>query len=280
MRNRPNINWDQLEEHVIITCKLRPSPRKDVYGNEIYNQSASVQRLRPLIGYAFDPDNDQTFSITGAAVAVEDSQSTYYFEDQGDGRYLWDSADLIITSGNRYRLEVVLPDSRKVHSEIIMPELYLKYDPDTLWISPDSITVWSHEQWVIEPVEVEGPHFKHIIKYGVTPGAILAEPIGLERYVDNITEHLWYKIETTDSTISIYTATDSMALFRSDFTPVRFIMHYRVDHKALQDLYYIRWDDEWPVENLEDVSNVEGAYGIFTAARYRLEREYVVALKP
>ncbi len=39
------------------------------------------------------------------------------------------------------------------------------------------------------------------------------------------------------------------------------------------------WDGRWLIENLEEISNIEGAYGIFTSFKYRIDKTYILAVK-
>ncbi|UCH10651.1 MAG: hypothetical protein JSU61_01800, partial [Fidelibacterota bacterium] len=87
--------------------------------------------------------------------------------------------------------------------------------------------------------------------------------------------------EQTDSTIIIYTAVESPTWFRNHFECVT--IHDRllsVRHNLDRTLDEMAWDDIWPIEDLAEVSNVDGAYGIFTAHQYTLEYTFVLALKP
>lgn len=278
----PMIDWDRLEQHTFVTGNLITHQRYcDNNDDDCINwQEIIVQQLRPLVGLAFDPEDDQFYGISKAEVTVSDSDSTYQFIDNGYGGYFWEGTEQFAVPGRTYLLEITLSDGHYIHSEIVAPKTFIDESVDTIWISPDSITVW-HTEWASHPVIAEGPHYGYPLEYEVTEDSDLNIPLGEGNYeAIYTTDRLWYKIVRSGSHLWIYTATDSPTAFRQTFSPVPFTLTLWAEHETAQNLNYIKWDDEWPVENLEELSNVEGAYGIFTAENHRLEREYVVALKP
>jgi hypothetical protein len=280
----PAIEWDKMDEYVLVTGMLQTYPCSQ---DKVFCWGIHVQRMRPLVGYVFDPDDDQTFFISGAQVTVSDSDSTYVFgEEEPVKNYVWRGDESFVRHGRWYRLEVVLPDGNLVTSEIYSPKIYLDEGADTVWIQPDSITTWSSEPWSHMPIATEGPHYKHMIKYRLTPESYAQNYVlHWELYWINgypfISEYLFRRIELTDSTIAIYTAVKSPAWFRDQFETITIQDHFGiVRHNLARELHEMSLDDNWPVEHLEEVSNVDGAYGIFTADNYGLAPTFVLALKP
>jgi hypothetical protein len=221
-------------------------------------------------------------------VTVSDSDSTYIFLDKGDGRYEWRRVANFVRYGRWCRLEILLTGGQFIYSEIITPKIWFEEGADTIWIDPDSITAWSAENAVSVPTAVEGPHVSHTITYRGTPGACidLHASSGWRKWPSSHSPYsvvgLYRRIEKTDSTIIIYTAVESPLLFRHQFVIVSNLeRHWEVYHRLHRELELMnRDDDPWPVENLEEVSNVEGAYGIFTGAHHYPDNSYVIALKP
>lgn len=283
----PELDLDKLDDSYIIMCKLEWYNRDGKFV-----QNVLVQRIRYLVDYVFNPDKDQTFGVVDAQVKISGPDSIFHFEDMGYGVYEFSRAETTnpFRYGERYALSVVFPSGNEANSEIVTPMIYFQPQKDTLWIQPDSITDWYYPEWGGKyPLTVAGPNFRDTITFDTSPGALLDRPRP-ERYetrsfFNNLSEyhsdHLWVNIDTTSSLIIISTASDSPSVFISEFEPteVSFII-LSVAHKSERDYENLYWDDTWPVENLEEVSNINGAYGIFTSSSYvDYNKQYILAVK-
>lgn len=275
----PEVNWNKLESYTLVTCELYPYKRSE----EIFRQEVIIQQLRPLVGYAFDPDRDRSFGIPGAQVSISDSNSIYPFSDVGTGLYIWeDEEENLVNAGSWYRLEITLPDGRFAFAETIYPIINFSYDPDTIWVYPDSVLEWSNSPGETRPVAVEGEQFMHVIRFNLPSGTMLSWPrkypygpgLGINA------PHLWIYFDITDSSLTLRSVTDSLSILDAIFVPYNASISFSAQNQWDYYLGEMRKERTWPVETLESFSNVEGAYGIFTTFGYHLRREYVVALKP
>lgn len=280
----PELNLDKLEEVNFVTCNLSMRP----FNNQNFNQQVFVQRIRYLVDFAFNPDIDQTFGIEGTQVKIFSSDSMFQFEDIGYGIYQYSRGETInpFKSGERYTLQVTFPNGKEAIAEIVTPMIHFEPEQDTIWIQPDSIASWYYIRGGEYPLTVDGYSHQHTIYLDITEGSRLDRPSPNtyeewhSLYIPQlISPHLWMKMDTTATSITISTASDSPKVFLSEFETREIWLSFSAQHKASTDLKNMEWDDNWPIENLEEISNIEGSYGLFTANDYYIEKSYILALK-
>ncbi len=268
----PTINWDTEDEYILVTCKLSTYQTSDE--DPRYSQFVIVQKVIPMISYAFDKSSDQTFGITGAEVSITVNDSVINFEDQENGKYLWEGSKPFMEYGSHCSLNVVLEDGGMICSELYSPNISFESESDTIWFKPDSIIKWAGTI----PEKVLGENYYHDIKYSIPENNYLSSPNAYYGYNDTFTYRLWRKFSITDSTIFIYTATDSLHLFGSNFTEKEITIRYYLEHSYEKNYDYI-FDDEgenWPIENIEDISNVDGSFGVFTTGNLVIKKTYIL----
>jgi len=275
----PAVNWEKLDQYVIVQCKLRLGLYYHEPGQIADEQHLILHRLRPLVGVAFDTGGYNLEGLTGANVQVSGDSTLMIFQDMGMGRYFWSGDSQLVFPGGNYRLDIVLPDGRQIYSEIVAPGLTRWEGADTIWVEPDSITAWdtgpNHY-----PVEVNGPGYSHQILYGITPGSELVFNSALGGYHEDILRNdLWFDFVVNDSAVQILTATAFPSTYMANFLPVELTFGISVRHQGEYNLDFALWDDPWPIENLPELSNVTGAYGFFTTDRFSSRDTCVVALR-
>ncbi len=266
----------KLDEVNFVTCNLsmRPIPNKN------FNQRVFVQRIRYLIDFAFNPDEKQTFGIEGAQVKIFGPDSIYHFEDIDYGIYQYSREDTIcpFRYGERYKLQVIFPNGKEATAETVTPMIYFEPAKDTIWIKPDSITSWYYPEWGGRyPLTMIGPHFSDTVKFNIPEGSVLYSPYP-NLFTDGDrwnTESFWVEKDTTSTSIIFYTASDSPSVL----VDREVSMFINIFHKSKINLRNMLWDDIWPIENLEEISNIEDAYGIFTADGYYIDKSYILAVK-
>jgi hypothetical protein len=279
----PELDWHRLEEYVFVECRLstNESPHIDEQNRE-YWQSVGIYRLRPQVAFVFDPDQDNSSGISGAAVRIQAQDTSYVFTDVGDGEYRWYGSEQFVVRGESYELHITLPDGHQLYAETIAPQIYFTDESDTIRVWPDSITTWSTPPWASpQPIGVAGPHYYHELHFRLTPGVKLVWPRAKGRFEEDWYTGIWHKIDWIDSTVYIYTATDSLSRFLEKFTEADTLPKLRI---WFYGQHQVEWDfdhtpDNGAVPNLEEISNIEGGYGSFYVHGFSVHKSFVLALR-
>lgn len=132
---------------------------------------------------------------------------------------------------------------------------------------------------------VQGPHFRDTVHFEVSEGATGGGYHTYSRYepadaaIGLYTRHrLFVRADNVESSWIIRTAVDSPSVFMSQFEPESLSLRFGAHLPSSKDLDDMMVGDFWPVENLKEISNIEGAYGIFTSYGASVERSFVFAV--
>ncbi len=276
----PELNPDKLHEYRFILCTLNMTPGRYGIPEQNFVQQVSVQKVRYLIDLVFNPDKEQTFGVNDAEVSIIGPDSTFHFKNIGNGLYEYARQDTItpFRYGAQYSLKVIFPDGTEAVSTITTPMIYFEPKKDTIRVQPDSVTSWTYPpEGGRYPLTYTGAHFSDTIFFRITEGSVLNSPapsIFLSGHSWN-TESFWVAMDTTAESLIFRTAADKPG----DFVNRKVIGSYMVFHQGFIDYNNMTRDDSWPIENLEEISNINGAFGIFTAPPYDINKQYILALK-
>jgi len=122
---------------------------------------------------------------------------------------------------------------------------------------------------------MEGSHVSDTLNFNVSNGSLLdyVPNSFIQGHVWN-KESFWVEVDTTSTSLIFRTAAD----FPSAIIDREEILSIYVRHYVEYNQQFLV-DDMWPIENLEELSNIEGAFGIFTSDIYRTEKIFTLAIK-
>ncbi len=274
----PEIDYEKLDDNYFISCTLPFTDTTDT--GEIYDTAidASINRLRYLVEYAFAEEDDRLFGVVGAHVTITGNEVEYNLKNshRGGFTYTFQGADETIKPDQDYTLNIRFAD-KSFTSQLHTPKVTLE-PKDTIWIYPDSILSWSipeYHWYPKTPLTVSNEFsFKDTIRYTIPEYPDLKGYGPSPHYYDHdfgypsgILEHLWIKIDTTNSSLIISTACDSPSVFLKEFVQVTTKLEFGCSHKYSDHYEYFTNTEEYGIlDNLEDYSNIsgEGGYGLFS----------------
>jgi len=217
--------------------------------------------MESLIELGFKPRVD--FGVEGAEVKITHDDSVFRFMDIGCGVYRYiNTGDNPFVRGKKYKLDVLFPDGTRAYSETIIPYIELE-ERDTLYILPDSVVRWYTFSWgQTEPDEIAYTGQADSIRFRIPDDCNLNIDLNPQTWEIGKHKVFLYAIARTGY-ICISAACDSPSVVESlrGYVEVDVYVYLRSMYEEYAN--DMETDDFWPIEDIEEKSNVRGAYGLF-----------------
>jgi len=268
----PIVNESRFRDEYFVLCILN----EDVIGDTVFSR-AYIQRFQYLFSFKGDSAD---FPVAGATVNVVVDSDTISFSDDGYGNYSYKAprSSNPFTDGKRCVLTVALPGGKFAYGETFIPEITLE-ERDTLRIFPDSITVWTYLGGGIRiPSQIDKSGRWDSLQCEVKgAGELMISGMG-NWLVSDSGDTIYFLPEIKDGFVYFIFASPRP----SHFLGYTDVLVYNISlgvHQKFQDYVEMLYtDDYWPIEEIEKMSNVEGAYGFFYGNDFGYKKEYKIRL--
>lgn len=283
--NNPVIDRDKFADYYLVEAEIRTF---DYPYLEKYEEYLTIKKMRYLVDLAFDREDSVNFGAENCEVSLSYDDSSYQFEDRGKGLYAlpMNYPQQNITYGKEYRLDITFEDGSKAYSVITTPKITFPEAKDTIFVSPDSVLEWTYEPWgARSPFTVTSINYQDTIRMQLGDETILFSPGTTSffgprfEFQEDTSNYIWFTYRLVNDCLLISSATASPARFAQEH-PIEIIdIEFEIKHSAYDNLNFFDHDDDWPIKNIAEISNINGAYGIFTAGRYRTTKKYIIKVR-
>jgi hypothetical protein len=283
--DNPVIDRDKFADYYLVVAEI------DSFTNpnwDKYEQFINIKKMRYLIDLAFDREDSVNFGAENCEVSLSYDDSSYQFEDRGNGLYALplNYPQQNFTFGKEYRLDITFEDGSHAYSVITTPKITFPEVKDTIYVAPDSVLEWTYVPWGSpDPLTVNSMNFHDSIRIQLTEEGFLKYP-GTEisfiyHYIfqDDTANTLWLNYRLKNDCLLISSATASPTRFTQKHPIDTINIEFSVEHSAYKNLSILSTDDFWPIKNIVDISNITGAYGIFTSGSYNISKKFILKVK-
>lgn len=281
----PVVDRDKFGDYYLVVAEI------DSFTNpnwDKYEQFIKIKKMRYLVDLAFDREDSVNFGAENCEVSLSYDDSSYQFKDQGNGLYALtlNYPQQNFTFGKEYRLDITFEDGSHAYSVITTPKITFLEVKDTIYVAPDSVLEWTYVSWGSPyPLTVSSTSFQDSIRIRLTEDGFLISPNTemslVYQYIfqNDTANSLWLTYRLKDEHLIILSATASPARFAQKHPIDTINIEFSVEHSAYENLGILSTDDFWPIKNIAEISNITGAYGIFTSGRYNISKKFILKVK-
>jgi len=271
--NEPVIDTGKLESAYIVLCHLE-SPDSEMvafFPEHTLETFVYIQRLKYIFTLASEGQFEGS-PVEGADARIVSGGDTIVFHDDGLGyyRYKCRAIDSPFKAGEKYRLLVRFPDGREAVGETTIPDIKPE-DKDTLYVFPDSVVKWSDIY----------PKFPEVVVYNGKCDSVRFDTIGNGK--PNVSmmflesqDSLEVAGYIKDNYVCVHLLSGHPSELVKQGKPILVEVYYEIV-SPLEEYYRMFFtDDFWPIEEIEEISNIRGAYGIFCSSPVYYRKTYIV----
>ena len=282
--DNPVIDREKFVDYYLVVAVIDSFTNPNL---EKYEEYISIKKMRSLVDLAFNREDSINFGAENCKVSLSYDDSSYQFEDRGDGIYALplNYPQQNFTYGKEYRLDITFEDGSKAYSVITTPKITFPDDKDTIYISPDSVLEWHYEWGAPSPLKVTSTNYQDTIRIQLADGTILNSPNTTisfnERFEFQIdtSNYIWFTYRLVNDYLLISSATASPARFTQEHPIEAINIEFHAEHSAYKNLRILNLEDIWPIKNIAEISNITGAYGVFTSSAWGTNKRYIIKVR-
>jgi len=282
--DNPVIDRDKFADYYLVVAVIDSFTNPNL---EKYEEYISIKKMRYLVDLAFDQKDSVHFGAENCEVSLSYDNSSYLFEDRGDGIYALplNYPQQNFTFGKEYRLDITLEDGSKAYSVITTPKITFPDRKDTIYVSPDSVLEWHYEWGARSPFTVTSKNYQDTIRIQLGEETIFNSPNTTisfnERFEfqEDTSNYIWFTYRLVNDCLLISSATASPIRFAQEHPIETINIEFGTEHSAYKNLRILYLQDIWPIKNIAEISNITGAYGIFTSRGCGISKKFILKVK-
>jgi hypothetical protein len=282
--DNPVIDRDKFGDHYLVVAVIDSFTNPNL---EKYEEYISIKKMRYLVDLAFNREDSVDFGAENCEVSLSYDDSSYQFENRGNGLYALplNYPQQNFTFGKEYRLDITFEDGSKANSVITTPKITFLDDKDTIYIAPDSVLEWHYEWGARSPFTVTSINYQDTIRIQLGDETIFNSPNTTisfnERFEfqEDTSNYIWFTYRLVNDCLLISSATASPSRFAQEHPIETINLEFSAQHFAYENLHILYLQDIWPIKNIAEISNINGAYGIFTSGSYYISKKFILKVK-
>jgi len=282
--DNPVVERDKFADYYLVVAVIDSFTNPNL---EKYEEYISIKKMRYLVDLAFNREDSVIFGAENCEVSLSYDDSSYQFEDRGNGSYAlpMNYPQQNFTFGKEYRLDITFEDGSQAYSVITTPKITFPNKKDTIYVSPDSVLEWHYEWGARSPFAVTSINYQDTIRIQLGDETIFNSPNTTisfnERFEfqEDTSNYIWFTYRLVNDCLLISSATASPSRFAQEHPIETINLEFSAQHFAYENLHILYLQDIWPIKNIAEISNINGAYGIFTSGSYYISKKFILKVK-
>jgi hypothetical protein len=280
----PVIDQDKFGKYYLIMAEITPHQTPLEYTHKEYIR---IRKMRYLVDLAFSQEDSCFFEAENCEVILSGEDTTYRFEYENNGNYVLTLTNSTgyIAYGEECKLDVTFEDGSHAYSFITTPKITFPNEKDTIYVTPDSVLEWHNEWGARSPFTVTSINYQDTIQIQLGDETIFNSPNTTisfnERFEfqEDTSNYIWFTYRLVNDCLLISSATASPARFAQKHPIETIEIYFWAEHCAYRKAHVFHYNDPWPIRNIAEISNINGAYGIFTSGRYNISKKFILKVK-